>query len=138
MDLHLNPALLMAVPAQKDRPTNLSADHDFQQVLADTSSHDSGKIADSAKQFEALMLVEILKAARASSDGGWLGTGDDQAGQLAVEMGEQQFAQAMTAHGGLGIAKLVTNSLEHGRARAASSGSPTAVREAPASTDSTR
>ena len=138
MDIHLNPALLAAAAPQKDRAINPPADHDFHQVLAaaDASSRDSGKIGGAAKQFEALMLLQIMKAARASSDGGWLGTGEDQAGQLAVEMAEQQFAQAMTAHDGLGIAKLVTAGLEHRQIKAASSGSPGAAQAAPASTDS--
>ena len=47
---------------------------------------------------------------------GWELLSDDQAGSLAVEMAEQQFAQAMSAKGGLGIAKLVTAGLERGAA----------------------
>lgn len=138
MDIHLNPALpsLELMPLPNER-AGVAPGDSFEQALTDASSSGSGKIADSARQFEALMLVQIMKAARGSSDGGWLGTGDDQAGQLAVEMAEQQFAQAMTAHGGLGIAKLVTSALEQGHAKAASSGSPTAEPAAPASRDST-
>jgi Rod binding domain-containing protein len=96
----------------------------FQAALTQASSSDPAKIADAAKQFEALMLGQILKASRDSSDGGWLGSGDDQAGELAVDMAEQQFAQAMSAKGGLGIAKLVTTGLQRGAAKAAKSGSP--------------
>lgn len=124
------------IPDGARAPSVASPTGAFQQALDDASSPSSGKIADAAKQFEALMLVEILKAARSSSEGGWLGTGDDQSGQLAVEMAEQQFAQAMSARGGLGIAKLVTASLGQARAKAASSGSPTAAQAAPVSTDS--
>ena len=93
-------------------------------------------VTDAAKQFEALMLGQILKASHESSDGGWLGTGDDQAGSLAVEMAEQQFAQAMSAKGGLGIAKLVTAGLERGAAKAAKSGSPASNQATPTNTDS--
>ena len=82
------------------------------------------------------MLGQILKASHESSDGGWLGTGDDQAGSLAVEMAEQQFAQAMSAKGGLGIAKLVTAGLERGAAKAAKSGSPASNQATPTNTDS--
>ena len=84
------------------------------------------------------MLGQILKASHDSSDGGWLGTGDDQAGSLAVEMAEQQFAQAMSAKGGLGIAKLVTAGLDRGTAKAAKSGSPTSNQATPTNTDSPR
>jgi Rod binding domain-containing protein len=96
------------------------------------------KIADAAKQFEALMLGQILKSARESSDGGWLGTGEDHAGEVALDMAEQQFAQAMSARGGLGIAKLVTKGLEQGAAKAAKSDSPTSTQASPTSTDSQR
>jgi Rod binding domain-containing protein len=84
------------------------------------------------------MLGQILKASHDSSDGGWLGTGDDQAGSLAVDMAEQQFAQAMSARGGLGFAKLITAGLEHGAAKAAKSGSPASDQAPPTSTDSKR
>jgi len=100
----------------------------FEQTLADATSGTSSepdKLKNAAKQFEALMVGEVLKAARASSDGGWLGTGDDQSGQLAMELGEQQLAQALASTGGLGIAKMVTKSLEHKPAKTADSDSPT-------------
>jgi Rod binding domain-containing protein len=103
-----------------------------------SGSPNPSKVADAAKQFEALMLGQILKASHDSSDGGWLGTGDDQAGSLAVEMAEQQFAQAMSAKGGLGIAKLVTGGLDRGAAKAAKSGSPTSSQATPTNTDSPR
>jgi Rod binding domain-containing protein len=82
------------------------------------------------------MLGQILKASHDSSDGGWLGTGDDQGGEMAVEMAEQQFAQAMSAKGGFGFAKLITKGLEHGAAKAATSGSPTSVQASTTNTDS--
>ena len=94
------------------------------------------KLTDAAKQFEALMLGEILKAARASSDGGWLGTGEDHAGEMALDVAEQQFAQAMSARGGLGLAKMVTKGFQRDVSKAATSGSAAAGRAAPASTDS--
>jgi Rod binding domain-containing protein len=119
-------------------PTS-SASALLQRTAATSSrpgSSNPTQIADAAKQFEALMLGQILKASHDSSDGGWLGTGDDQAGSLAVEMAEQQFAQAMSAKGGLGIAKLVTTGLERGAAKAAKSGSPTSNQATPTNTDS--
>jgi Rod binding domain-containing protein len=96
------------------------------------------KIADAAKQFEALMLSEILKASHDSSDGGWLGTGEDHGSELALDMATQQFAQAMSAKGGFGLAKMVTDGLEQGTAKAASSGSPTSNQATATSMDSPR
>jgi len=92
-------------------------DATFQQILAH-ASRKPDKIADAATQFEACILSQVLKTARQSSEGGWLGTGEDQAGELGLELAEQEFTQALASRGGLGIAKLVTASLQH-RAKAA-------------------
>jgi Rod binding domain-containing protein len=75
------------------------------------------EISGVAKQFEALMIGQILKSARESSGGGWLDSEDDQddqTGSLVMEMAEQGFSQAMAARGGLGIAKMVTANIERG------------------------
>jgi Rod binding domain-containing protein len=101
----------------------------FHQALASASSKTS-KIADVAKQFEALMVGQLLKSARESSGGGWLDSEDgqeDQTGSMVMEMAEQGFSQAIAARGGLGIAKMVTANLARGAAKTASSGSETAT-----------
>ena len=137
MDIQLQPVLLKAV-AQDLKAAQPAAGMSFQDALTQASSSNPSKIADAAQQFEALMLGQILKTARESSDGGWLGTGDDHSGELALDMAEQQFAQAMSARGGLGIAKMVTRGLEHGAAKAANSGSPASSQATETSTDSRR
>jgi Rod binding domain-containing protein len=101
----------------------------FHEVLASATSHKPDKIADSAKQFEGLLVGEMLKTARESSGGGWLSDEDDQddqTGSMVMEMADQGFSQALAARGGLGIAKMVTKSLEHRNATAPSSDSETA------------
>jgi Rod binding domain-containing protein len=86
----------------------------------------------------------MLKAARESSGGGWLGNEDDQddqTGSLVMEMAEQGFSQAMAARGGLGIAKMVTANLERGPSKTASSdaeASPGLTKALPTNTDSKR
>ena len=107
-----------AVP-QKKSESSPSADT-FQHVLAQASS-ETGKLAGAAKQFEAMIAGQVLKAAREASNGGWLGSDDDETGELAIEMAEQGFAQALAAKGGLGVAKIVTNSLQHTQSTAANS-----------------
>ncbi len=94
----------LKAPVSPEKPT-------FHETLSDASS-DSGKIADAAKQFEALIAGQVLKAARESTQGGWLGNDDDQTGEFTLEMAEQAFAQALAAKGSFGIAKLVTAGLE--------------------------
>ncbi len=135
MDVHLNPVVLNAI-SQEANPARPARGESFQDALTQAAADQPSKIADAAKQFEALMLGQILKAARESSDGGWLGTGEDSSGQLALDMAEQQFAQAMSSKGGLGIAKLVTGGLERGAAKAATSDFPAAGPATPTSTDS--
>jgi flagellar protein FlgJ len=72
------------------------------------------KIKDAAQQFEALMIGQLLKITRESSSesGGWFGTGDDQAGQIAMDMAEQQLATTMAKQGGFGLTTTITRDLE--------------------------
>jgi Rod binding domain-containing protein len=69
--------------------------------------HDPKKIADAARQFEALLIGQLLKTSRGSSGNGWMGTGDDQAGSQAIDLAEEQMAEALAQQGGLGLASLV-------------------------------
>jgi len=72
-----------------------------------------------AEQFEALLLGQLLKGAHDEASGGWLGTGDDQAGSSMVELAEEHLAQMMAAHGGLGLAGLILKGLNSREAPAA-------------------
>jgi Rod binding domain-containing protein len=65
--------------------------------------NDTAKLNESASQFEAFMLTEMLRSA-------WAGTGDEADSSVA-EMAQEQFAQALAASGGLGMAKLVMKQL---------------------------
>jgi Rod binding domain-containing protein len=95
----------------------------FHQALESASSKSTDtpeKILGVAKQFEALMVGQILKSAREASGGGWLSdedSQDDQTGSLVMEMAEQGFSQAIAARGGLGIAKMVTAQIERGEVK---------------------
>ena len=73
---------------------------------------DPEKIKTAAQQFEALLIGQLLKTSRGGGDSGWLGTGDDEAGQIGMEMAEQEFARMMAASGGLGMAKMIAKGLE--------------------------
>jgi flagellar protein FlgJ len=68
-------------------------------------------IKKAAEQFEALLIGQILKSAREGGSSGWLGTGEDEAGQTGVDMAEQQFASVLATQGGLGLSKFITSSL---------------------------
>lgn len=78
---------------------------------------DPAKIHDAAQQFESLLIGQLLKSAREADGGGWMGTDDEDAGQVGVEMGEQQFAKLLAASGGLGLARLIETGLKTESAR---------------------
>jgi Rod binding domain-containing protein len=72
------------------------------------------RIEKAAHDFEALLIGQMLKAAR-ESEGGMTGDADeqDETNSTMVELGEQQLAQALAASGGLGIAKIVVAGLNN-------------------------
>jgi Rod binding domain-containing protein len=67
------------------------------------------KIAQCAKDFEGLLITQMLRSAREAGGGGFTGDGDDEneANSTLVEFGEQQLAQALANSGALGIGKIV-------------------------------
>jgi Rod binding domain-containing protein len=73
------------------------------------------QLLDAARQFESLMLSEMLKSMREASGSGWLGTGEDSAGDSVMSLAQEQFAQALAQNGGLGLSKLVVEGLERAK-----------------------
>jgi flagellar protein FlgJ len=71
---------------------------------------DPEKVKSAAKQFEALLIGQMMKS-MSDAEGGWLGTGDDDTASSAMEYAQESFAQALAANGGLGISTLVANGL---------------------------
>lgn len=68
------------------------------------------KIEHAAKDFEALLINQMLQSAREAGGGSLTGDDDDgenQENSTLLELGQQQFAQALSSSGGLGIAKMV-------------------------------
>jgi len=72
---------------------------------------DPEKVKHAAQQFEALLIGQMMKSMH-DSEGGWLGTGDDESASSAIEYGQEVFAQSMAANGGLGLANLVAKGLQ--------------------------
>ena len=63
--------------------------------------------AGAAKQFEALLIGQMLRSAReAASDE------QDSTSSAMIEVSEQQLAQLLANHGGLGLAKLIVKGLQ--------------------------
>jgi peptidoglycan hydrolase FlgJ len=85
------------------------------------SADSRNKIRQSAKQFEALLIGQIMRTMRASS-GGWLGSGEDQASESMSEFAEQQMAQDLSSNGGFGLASLIEQGLSRDGQRKTSEG----------------
>ena len=86
------------------------------EVAAPVSSErETARTVDAARQFEALLVAQMLKTVQ-EAGGGWLGSGEDSAATPALEYAQEQFAQALCASGGLGLATMVAEGL---RARSA-------------------
>jgi|GEM_PF-2029774 len=67
-------------------------------------------LPEAARQFEALLIAELLRCAH-SDEGGWLGSGDDTTASPAIGMAEESLAQAISSHGGLGLSKYIVQSM---------------------------
>jgi len=68
------------------------------------------KRTGAAKDFEALLMTQLLHAAHEEGSG-WLGTGEDQSSDAAFGLGEEELAKSMAASGGMGLAKLIDQGL---------------------------
>ena len=58
-----------------------------------------------AKQFEALLLAQMMRTARESAED------DDSTAETMFDVAGQQFAQLLANNGGLGLASLITKGL---------------------------
>ncbi len=85
------------------------------------------RIHDAAQQFESLMIGEMLKSVRENSSSGWMGSGDSTGDDSAMGMAEAQFANALTAGGGLGLSKMIERSLTSQNAPQNENASPSAL-----------
>jgi Rod binding domain-containing protein len=88
-----------------------------------TADNPVDKVTGAARDFEALLISQILKSVH--EEGGWLGSGDDDAGEAAVGLGEEQLARTMSASGGLGLSKLIAAGLRNQQDRETPAATPT-------------
>lgn len=64
------------------------------------------KVESAAKQFEALMIAQMLRSAREETDG------QDSDASTMQDVADQQFSQVLANNGGLGLARLVVKGLQ--------------------------
>lgn len=73
--------------------------------IPDTKPVSDGKARGAAKDFEALLIAQMLKSTHHP------GTDADQSGQAAMDFAEEHFASVISAGGGLGLAKVIEQGL---------------------------
>lgn len=66
--------------------------------------------AEAAKQFEALLIGQMLRTAHESSSGSL--DGESSSSSTMFDVAGQQFAQVLANNGGLGLAKMVIAGLQ--------------------------
>jgi len=69
------------------------------------------RIAAAAKEFEAVLIEQMLRESRASAG---LGEEPDEASSSLRDMADQQFARVIAGQGGFGITKLLLEGLNKG------------------------
>ncbi len=74
-------------------------------LLGEKPKDDLTRIRKSGTDFEAMLLNQLMRSARCDAGS------EDEANSSLIELGEQQFAQALAGSGGLGIAKMVVAGL---------------------------
>ena len=71
------------------------------------------KVEDAAKQFEALLIGQMLRSVReASSDD------QDSTGSTMLDIADQQFSQLLAKNGGMELARMVVSGLNKGEENA--------------------
>jgi Rod binding domain-containing protein len=78
----------------------------------DTGTAPPTKVEGAAKQFEALMIAQMLRTARENTED------QDSSGSTMLDLADQQFSQVLANNGGLGLAKLVVNGINQGQINA--------------------
>ena len=70
------------------------------------------KVEGAAKQFEALMIAQMLRTAREDTEDG------NSPSSTMLDIADQQFSQVLANNGGLGLAKLIVKGLNQGPSNA--------------------
>lgn len=93
--------------------TNTSSVSGLSSVVSDMAAPDKAQLkrAGASKDFEALLIAQMLRTIREEGSG-WMGTGDDEASSAAFGLGEEQLARALTARGGLGLSRVIEAGLK--------------------------
>ncbi len=95
------------------RNSLITAGTGYDQKPAKTSKDTPEAVEKAASQFESLLIGQLLQSARGSDGTGWMDTDENEAGATLTEMSEQALSSSLASKGGLGLAKMITNGLQH-------------------------
>ena len=69
------------------------------------------KIEDAAREFESLLIAQMLKSARESASSGLGEKENPSEDATMLDLADQQFAQLLSQRGGIGLTHLVVSGL---------------------------
>jgi len=72
------------------------------------------KAEDAAKQFEALLIGQMLRSAREAS----AGDDDDSTKSTMLDIADQQFSKLLANNGGMGLSRMIVKGLKQAEANA--------------------
>jgi Rod binding domain-containing protein len=75
------------------------------------ASAKTGKVEDAARQFESLLISQMLRSARDANGGSLSGEEQESENDTMMGVAEQQFAQLLSRQGGLGLTRLIVDGL---------------------------
>jgi len=87
---------------------------DWDSVPPQRHGDGAGDAKQAARQFEAMLIGQMLRSMREASGnkGNWLGGEEAQGSDTMSEFAEQQLGQAISSQGGFGLAPLVEQGLK--------------------------
>lgn len=111
------PAAHTAADAVTPSYTNVTTE--ARTANADTTAKpasdvESAKLADAARQFESLLMAQILKSAAPQEEDGLLSGTGDSSSQSIYQLALENFAAVLGQSGGMGLAESVTDHIRSG------------------------
>lgn len=82
-----------------------------QSALAAPAAENEPRLREAARDFEALLIGQILRSFRSEIEEGCLGGGDSSAAATMLEFAEQHLAQVLSRQGGLGLHEIIVQGL---------------------------
>ena len=76
------------------------------------------KVEGAAKQFEALMIAQMLRTARENTED------ENSTSSSMLDLADQQFSQVLANNGGLGLSNMIVKGINQGQINADQQSSP--------------